>query len=486
MGQEFEAVVFDMDGVIFDSERAVMECWMALADKYGIPDLKRHYYDCIGVNTAKSREIMKAAYGEEFPYDTYAKEASEMFHAKYADNRLPMKPGVRELLDFLKVRKKKIALASSTRRETVLKQIQAAGILEYFDAVVCGDMVARSKPAPDIFLKACEEIGVKPGEAYAIEDSYNGIKAAHAGGLHPIMVPDLLPANEEMEKLAEVILKNLLEVRGYCEERERKMSEKVTLSGVPETMLQTVYARAKESKGRKAIEDKKAEEIIDRLDYDFSLADKDAAMHSGVIARTIVLDKLVKEYLSAHPGAVMVNIACGLDTRCYRMSGYSHWYNLDLPETIAVREKLLPEEGAISQIAMSAMEDWSGQIKETKTSALVIIEGLTMYLSEEAVKKIFSVISGCFSQVEVLVEVMNPMMAKHFKEKSIEGSKAKFTWGVKKGRDLAALLPDFYFVEEHSLVEGMAVFVPVYKLLGKIPAIRNISNRIVILKKGNV
>ena len=93
------------------------------------------------------------------------------------------------------------------------------------------------------------------------------------------------------------------------------MSEKITLSGVPETMLQTVYARAKETKTRGAITDNKAVEIIDRLDYDFSMADKDAAMHSGVIARTIVLDKLVKTYLAGHGGAVVVNIACGLDTR---------------------------------------------------------------------------------------------------------------------------------------------------------------------------
>ena len=125
----------------------------------------------------------------------------------------------------------------------------------------------------------------------------------------------------------------------------RETSSKVTLSRVPETMLQTVYARAKETQTRGAVRDEKAVEIIRRLDYDFSLADKDSAMSSGVIARTIVLDKLVKTYLSAHPGAVAVNIACGLDTRCYRMQGYQHWYNLDLPETIAVREKLLPENG---------------------------------------------------------------------------------------------------------------------------------------------
>lgn len=123
------------------------------------------------------------------------------------------------------------------------------------------------------------------------------------------------------------------------------MKEKIKLSGVPETMLQTVYARAKESRGRGTIHDAKAEEITRKLDYDFSLADKDTAMHSGVIARTIVLDKLTKSWLAKHPGAVVVNIACGLDTRCYRMSGYAHWYNLDLPETMAVREKLLPESG---------------------------------------------------------------------------------------------------------------------------------------------
>ena len=123
------------------------------------------------------------------------------------------------------------------------------------------------------------------------------------------------------------------------------MKEKIKLSGVPETMLQTVYARAKESGGRGSIHDAKAEEIIEKLDYDFSLADKDTAMHSGVIARTIVLDKLTKAWLTSHPGAVVLNIACGLDTRCYRMTGYAHWYNLDLPETMAVREKLLPESG---------------------------------------------------------------------------------------------------------------------------------------------
>lgn len=261
------------------------------------------------------------------------------------------------------------------------------------------------------------------------------------------------------------------------------MGEKIKLTGVPETMLQTVYARAKESSTRGAIHDEKAEQIIATLDYDFSLADKDSAMRSGVIARSIVLDKLVSEWLSKNPDAVVVNIACGLDTRCYRMKGYSHWYNLDLPETIAVREKLLPESGKISQIAMSAMDDWGGEIWESDAPILVIIEGLTMYLNEADIKRIFAVIAGRFRKATVFVETMNPVMAKRFKEKSIEGSHAKFTWGVKDGKTLAELLPDFQFVEEHSLTQGMAAFVPIYKWLDKIRFVRNISNKIVVLKK---
>ena len=262
----------------------------------------------------------------------------------------------------------------------------------------------------------------------------------------------------------------------------RFMSEKITLTGVPETMLQTVYARARESAGRGAIRDETAEQIIGSLDYDFSLAEKDTAMRSGVIARTIVLDRLVGAWLGRHPGTVVVNLACGLDTRCYRMKGYQHWYNLDLPETIAVRQRLLPESGAISQLAMSAMDDWGAAIRETDAPALVIIEGLTMYLSEADVRRIFEVIAARLPKAEVFVETMNPAVAKRFKERSIEGSHAKFTWGVKDGRALAALLPGFRFVEEHSLTEGMAVFAPVYKLLDKLPAVRNISNKIIVLK----
>lgn len=215
LSKDFDAVVFDMDGVIFDSERATMYCWLDLAEKYDIPNIKEPYYACIGTTMVRTREIMLETYGPDFPYDEYAKEASVMYHEKYDGGRLPMKKGIRELLVFLKENNKKIALASSSRRQTVVNQLRDANILEYFDAVICGDMVERSKPAPDIFLKACSEIGVEPQRAYGIEDSFNGIRALSAAGMHAIMVPDLLAATDEMKELSECVLEDLLEVREY-------------------------------------------------------------------------------------------------------------------------------------------------------------------------------------------------------------------------------------------------------------------------------
>ena len=154
----YEAVIFDMDGVIFDSERATFLCWQELATKYNIADIEKNYRACIGVTYARTKEIMMSAYGESFPYDEYAKEASKMYHSRYDGGRLPMKKGVVQLLEFLKANGKRIALASSTRRATVEMQLKAADIYKFFDAIICGDMVEKSKPAPDIFLKACESL----------------------------------------------------------------------------------------------------------------------------------------------------------------------------------------------------------------------------------------------------------------------------------------------------------------------------------------
>ena len=183
------------------------------------------------------------------------------------------------------------------------------------------------------------------------------------------------------------------------------MKEKVNVTGVPETMVQTLYARAKETKKQNAkIKDGIAVKLVEKLDYDFSKADKDNAMTYGVIARTIVLDRMVEQYLKKHENAVVINLACGLDTRCYRMKGkYLRWYNVDLPETMKIRRQFLLETGPIYQIAKSAMDDsYVDGIYYHGENVLVIIEGLTMYLCEKDIRKMFSIIEKSFQKVTVI------------------------------------------------------------------------------------
>lgn len=264
------------------------------------------------------------------------------------------------------------------------------------------------------------------------------------------------------------------------------MKEKVNVTGVPETMIQTLYARAKESmKPNPKIKDDMAAEIVSQLDYDFSNADKDSAMSSGVIARTIVLDEMVGKYLAKHPKTVVVNIACGMDTRCYRMKGkYLRWYNVDLPETMEIRKRFLTENDPVYQIAKSAMDSsYTDDIAYNKENVLVVIEGLSMYLHENDIRQIFSIIEKTYSKAAVMIETMSPFIVNHVKEKSIEGSNAKFTWGVKNGKELQKLVPAFSWKRDVSLVEGMKVLMPVYHLIGRIPIARNISNKIVVMEK---
>lgn len=215
MRNGLKAVVFDMDGIIFDSERLVIDCWKVVAEKYAIPDIEEACNECLGVNSVETREKFLSRYGQDFPYDEYKNEMSKIYHDNYDGGRLPMKIGVVELLKYLKETDVKVALASSTRTEVVVQQLKDAEILEYFRVIVGGDMVTRSKPQPDIFLKACEELGVAPEESFAIEDSYNGIRAAAAGHLRPLMVPDLMPPTDEMRDLSEAIFDTLLDVKGY-------------------------------------------------------------------------------------------------------------------------------------------------------------------------------------------------------------------------------------------------------------------------------
>ena len=204
------------------------------------------------------------------------------------------------------------------------------------------------------------------------------------------------------------------------------------------------------------------------------------------LARTILLDRMVGDFIRENPQGTVVNIACGLDTRVYRLKTPPsvRWYNLDLPETIEVRRRFLKEEGHISMIAKSAMDEgWAAEIEERPGRTLVIVEGLVMYLTQEDVKKILSIISGRFPRVEVIMETMNPWVVKHMKEKSIEATKARFTWGIRSGKELERISPEYIWVRDVSFVEEMKAIMPVYHLFGWIPAVKNISNKLVVLRK---
>lgn len=210
-----KAVIFDMDGVIFDSERATYNIWLEIGEKYGIKDIDIPYRKTIGTNNELTRQIFLDYYGENSPFDMYKAEASAEYHRRYDGGRLPIMRGVKELLHYLKDNGIKTAIASSTRTALVKQQVIDAGIYDYFDKLVGGDMVSRSKPEPDIFLKAAELLNIAPEDCYVIEDSHNGIRAAKQAGMKPIMVPDMMEASEEMYEKSVAVLPSLFDVIEY-------------------------------------------------------------------------------------------------------------------------------------------------------------------------------------------------------------------------------------------------------------------------------
>ncbi len=210
-----KAVVFDMDGILFDTEIVCMKAWMAVAGKNGLPDMDKIFPKCIGLNSNDSRRIVMAAYGEDCDSPHFRQEAADWFQAYLKENGLPVKPGAPELLDWLQGTDCRVGLASSTRSTSVFGHLERSGFGKYFKTVITGDMVEHSKPRPDIYLLACRELGVDPEEAYAIEDSPNGIRAAHAAGMRPVMVPDMIAPDDEMRKLSFLIRTDLFEVLDY-------------------------------------------------------------------------------------------------------------------------------------------------------------------------------------------------------------------------------------------------------------------------------
>ena len=208
-------VIFDMDGVIFDSEALVLSCWKIVAEKYGLEGIEDVFRMCIGTNHAETMHIVRRQLGETFDYEVFSTAASALSHKKTDLDGVPVKEGVRELLCYFRDNGYRIGLASSTRKEVVVQELGQAGLLDYFSVVVGGDMVRRSKPDPEIYLRACREMEADPTETFAIEDSLHGVRAAHAAGMRVFMVPDLVEPDEAVTKLAFAVYPSLLGVLGY-------------------------------------------------------------------------------------------------------------------------------------------------------------------------------------------------------------------------------------------------------------------------------
>ena len=210
-----EAVIFDMDGVIFDSERAIYQLSLELAEEEGVPDIPKVYPRLIGVTRESSVRILRDYYGPEFPYEKYRLILTRRYHERYDGGRLPLKPWVHEILSDLSSSGFRLAVASSTPSSVVFSQISQAGLSAYFDRIIGGDQVRHSKPDPEIFLRAATDLGVLPCSCYVIEDSFNGIRAAAAGAMIPVMVPDMLPPDDEIRALAAAVIPDLRAAKAW-------------------------------------------------------------------------------------------------------------------------------------------------------------------------------------------------------------------------------------------------------------------------------
>ena len=215
---KIDAVVFDMDGLIFDSERIVQRSWNYAGEKLGYGRIGEHIYNTLGFNVVRREQYFKGVFGEDFPMLKFNELTRETFYEIVNREGLAVKTGVRELLEYLKEHRIKIAVATSSRKVHSISSLKQAGLWHYFDGGVFGDMVANAKPDPEIYLKACEQIQADPKACIALEDSPAGIRSSHAAGMMPIMVPDLAEPDEEIQKLYFRKYDSLLDVLDFIKQ----------------------------------------------------------------------------------------------------------------------------------------------------------------------------------------------------------------------------------------------------------------------------
>lgn len=205
-------VIFDMDGVMIDSERQSNEGWLWAAKQLGV-EMPMWLIDSFkGAPSTLSCQFFDDYYKGKIDYWETRKLRTQRVYEIRETEGIPIKKGLFTLLDYIREKGIRCAVATSTRRESAEKTLHTIGAWEYLDTVVYGDSVAHGKPEPDIFLMAAQEIGVQPSECIVIEDSINGIKAGYAAGMKVVHVPDTIIIDDDIRALTYQVCKELGDV----------------------------------------------------------------------------------------------------------------------------------------------------------------------------------------------------------------------------------------------------------------------------------
>ena len=236
----------------------------------------------------------------------------------------------------------------------------------------------------------------------------------------------------------------------------------IKLGDVETTALIPVAIKASESlRKNPRVRDEIAVEMIQNLGIDTAPYDKFMS-HEGVIARTVMLDRMVKDFISKNPDAVIVNMGAGFDNRFSRMdNGKITWFDLDLPDSIELRKKVFPERERVTMLPASVLDDaWCGEVKAAVAKAggkvIFLAEGLFMYLTLEEIGKLLAVLKNNFPSGMLIAEQNNPLMVKNQKyHDTVKNTNAVFKSGTWSGQEIADLCDGINFVEEHSFNEEM-------------------------------
>jgi HAD superfamily hydrolase (TIGR01509 family) len=208
----FDAVIFDMDGTILDTESVFKSIVYDVCAELGFEMQETIHLSMVGASHERSSQLLIEAFGVSFPY-TLFDERCRSFMKERSIGGVPVKPGARELIEELHHRGLPIAVATSSRQNHAHHHLGTAGLLHLFDAVVTRDDVIHPKPHPEPYLTAAERLGIEPAHCLALEDSFSGVRAAHAAGMQTIMVPDLVHPSDEIRALGVLIMDSLEHVR---------------------------------------------------------------------------------------------------------------------------------------------------------------------------------------------------------------------------------------------------------------------------------